>query len=157
VANSDLRANARQALFDLFVLFVRIVRMERKGSPKRMAKPLKLTQKESQAQSAEGTAEAPEKPQAVNVPTERVPAPPEIVYADVEREPDRRQLRDYSDSIRLLRHKGFTFREIAECLNGYGVEADHNAVYRVYLRTVHPAEVAQIEQELQEEEMDGQG
>jgi hypothetical protein len=112
--------------------------------------------KESTAKPAEGSANAPEKPQAVSVPTEYVAAPPEVVFADAEAEPDRRQLRDYSDSIRLLREKGFSFREIAEWLHGHGIEADHNAVYRVYLNTNHPGDVAQLEQELEREEMEDQ-
>jgi hypothetical protein len=133
--------------------------MKRKQSLERAAKQGKRSEpghNESAAKAVQGSGDATEKLQAVNVPTEYVPAPPDVVFADAEQEADRRQLREYSDSIRLLREKGFTFREIAEWLHDYGIEADHNAVYRVYLNTVHPADVVQLEQELEREEMEDQ-
>jgi hypothetical protein len=146
-------------LFDSFVLFVYIVRMKRKLSQKRMAKqgsPMAEAPSEGVVKPAGDAPEVRGKPEAVNVSTECGPPPPDVVFADAEREPNRRQLREYSDSIRLLREKGLSFREIAEWFQDYGIAADHNAVYRVYLSTVHPADVAQLEQELQEEEMEDQ-
>jgi len=68
-------------------------------------------------------------------PPEVVPAPPEIVFRDAMDEPDRRLLEEYADSIKVLRdEKRFTFREIAEWLQEYGVECDHNSVYRQYTK-----------------------
>jgi len=58
--------------------------------------------------------------------------PPEWLFREAEQEPDFHSLSHYSDSIRLLRDKGFSYREIAEWLSKRGVHADHNAVYRVH-------------------------
>jgi hypothetical protein len=66
---------------------------------------------------------------------EVVPAPPDVVLREAMEEPDRRLLEEYADSIRVLRdRKRFTFREIAEWLHEYGVECDHNSVYREYTK-----------------------
>ena len=59
-----------------------------------------------------------------------------------EQESTRRALAEYSEVIRTLRdEKNFTFREIAEWLKDYNVEADHNAVYREYTKGM-PEEIA---------------
>jgi hypothetical protein len=48
---------------------------------------------------------------------------------------DRQLLADYADTIKVLRdEKRFSFREIAEWLQGYGVDCDHNSVYREYTK-----------------------
>jgi hypothetical protein len=57
--------------------------------------------------------------------------PPELLFREAEQEPDFRTLSAYVDSIRTLRDKGFSYREIAHWLSERGVEVDHNAVYRV--------------------------
>jgi hypothetical protein len=63
------------------------------------------------------------------------PAPPDMVLQDALGEPDRRLLEEYGDSIRVLRDdKRFTFREIAEWLQEYGIDCDHNSVYREYTK-----------------------
>ena len=43
---------------------------------------------------------------------------------------------DYIEAIEILRNeKRFTFREIAQWLTKrFGIEADHNAVYRAYTK-----------------------
>jgi hypothetical protein len=68
-------------------------------------------------------------------PPQVVTAPPEMVFRDAMEEPDRRLLEEYGDSIRVLRNdKRFSFREIAEWLQEYGIECDHNSVYRQYTK-----------------------
>ena len=77
--------------------------------------------------------------------------PPDILEHEAEQEPNRRLLRDYFGAIRTLREKGFSFRDIAEWLTERGVEADHNAVYRVFTRKITPMEDLE-EQEREREE-----
>ena len=62
--------------------------------------------------------------------------------------PNRKLLFAYTKAIRTMRdQKGMTFREIADWLCANGVGCNHNAVYRVYLTGLHPAE-AEEEQEI---------
>ena len=51
-----------------------------------------------------------------------------------------RDLRSYCAVIGTLRRKGFSYRDIAEWLSVRGVDADHNAVYRVYTNSLSDAE-----------------
>jgi hypothetical protein len=63
------------------------------------------------------------------------PPPPEFLLHEAMGEPDRLMLADYGDTINLLRNeKRFSFREIAQWLQTYGIECDHNSVYREYTR-----------------------
>ena len=62
--------------------------------------------------------------------------PPEFLFREAEQEPDFRTLSAYVDSIRTLRDKGFSYREIAHWLSDYGIDVDHNAVYRVYTNSL---------------------
>ncbi len=62
--------------------------------------------------------------------------PPEVLFLEAEQEPDNRELGQYLDSIRVLRGKSFSYREIAEWLSERGVNADHNSVYRVYTKSL---------------------
>lgn len=158
----------RSFLFDMFVLFVHIVRMKSKRVREKTRKVAETSEAREKreldgdkAGAGSAVAEKPntgkdpvksEKTQAVQVVTDYGPPPPEYVYEDAMNEPDRRVLRDYSETIRLLREKGFTFREIAEWLNGRGIDADHNAVYRVYVKTMDPVYMQEIEREMEEEE-----
>src|SRR4029077_3821220 len=57
---------------------------------------------------------------------------PEDLLEEAEQEPDHRELAEYLEVVVKLREKGFSFREIADWLEERNVEADHNAVYRVY-------------------------
>jgi len=67
---------------------------------------------------------------------EELKVDPQQLRAEAQREPSRRGLTDYSDTIRLLREdKGFSFREIAAWLQQRGLNADHNAVWRAYSKT----------------------
>lgn len=77
--------------------------------------------------------------------------PPEMLFREAEEEQDLRSLSEYVDSIRTLRDKGFSYREIAQWLSERGVEADHNAVYRVYTNSLSDYE-AQLESQREDEE-----
>ncbi len=51
-----------------------------------------------------------------------------------EREDDRKPAETHIRAIQVLRdRKNFSFREIAEWLQGFGVNVDSNAVYRAYM------------------------
>ncbi len=79
--------------------------------------------------------------------------PPEALLERARGEPNRKLLLEYSEVIHTLRNeKGFSFREIAEWLTDNGVDADYNAVYRVYTKGMHPMDEAQVAQEADEEE-----
>ena len=62
--------------------------------------------------------------------------PPEFLFREAEQEPDVRTLSAYVDTIGMLREKGFSYREIAHWLSDYGIDVDHNAVYRVYTNSL---------------------
>jgi hypothetical protein len=62
--------------------------------------------------------------------------PPEFLFREAEQEPDFRTLSAYVDSIRMLRGKGFSYRDIADWFSERGVDVDHNAVYRVYTNSL---------------------
>jgi len=65
-------------------------------------------------------------------------------------EPNYQDLGMYRDAIVALRQKGFSFREIASWLSARDVDADHNAVYRIYTKGLSDDE--QFELDRQEEE-----
>jgi hypothetical protein len=75
-------------------------------------------------------------------------ADPMKLRAEAEKEPARRGLDAYSDTIKLLKEeKGFSFREIAAWLQQRGVAIDHNAVWRTYSKTISgPGMVDSFEQ-----------
>jgi hypothetical protein len=74
--------------------------------------------------------------------------PPHFLLEQAEKEPNRKLLGDYLETITVLRkEKGFSFREIAEWLTQNGVTADYNAVYRVYTKGMPDDEVAALDQE----------
>lgn len=83
-------------------------------------------------------------------------APPDVLLRFAEDEEPRRVLDDYAQVIHTLREKNFTFREIAEWLQGHGFEVDHNAVWRAYAKTVPDHEAllaAEADDKLEEEEL----
>jgi hypothetical protein len=81
--------------------------------------------------------------------------PPEIVAEAAREEASPRLLHDYSEAIAILREKRFTFREIADWLNKkFGIEADHNAVYRVYTSGMDDYDAARAAQADEEDERD---
>jgi hypothetical protein len=71
-----------------------------------------------------------------------------------EREPDQREVADYIETIRTLRRKGFSFREIAEWFTEQNIHADHNAVYRIYTKLM-TLEDAEMEARMKEEDSRG--
>jgi len=67
--------------------------------------------------------------------TEEYAADPKQLHAEAQKEPYRRGLGDYMDTIQVLRdEKGFSLREIAAWLQERGLKVDHNAVWRTYLK-----------------------
>jgi len=78
--------------------------------------------------------------------------PPEIVAEAAREEANPRLVGDYAEAIAILRdEKRFTFREIAEWLKSkFGIEADHNAVYRTYTKGM--SEEQAIMEELKDDE-----
>ncbi len=85
---------------------------------------------------------------------EGVPPPvpdPETLFHEAEEEPDHRTLAAYVDSIRVLREKGRSYREIAYWLSERGIDADHNAVYRVYTNSLSDYD-AHLESQRDDEE-----
>jgi hypothetical protein len=116
----------------LFVLFVYLVSMKTQRRLKKV--------KQTNAAPVPSGEVIPETTPALPVSQvgplpQVVPPPPEFLLSEAMAEPDRRLLEEYGDTIRVLRDdKRFTFREIAEWLQEYGVECDHNAVYREYTK-----------------------
>ena len=83
----------------------------------------------------------------VKVPT------PEYLLERARGEPNHKLLEEYKETIEELRNeKGFSFREISDWLTENGVEADYNAVYRVYTKNLSETEVGELDREEQEEE-----
>jgi len=79
--------------------------------------------------------------------------PPEYLLEEAMKEPDRKLLEEYIQSIKVLRdYKRFTFREIADWLKEYGVIADHNAIYRAYLKHTPDEDAPLVEQAREEDE-----
>lgn len=67
---------------------------------------------------------------------------PSVLLHEAEQEPNYRDVEEYTEVIRTLREKGFSYREVAEWLTARGVEVDHNAVYRVYTKNMSHADAA---------------
>jgi hypothetical protein len=79
--------------------------------------------------------------------------PPEYLLEEAMKEPDRKLLEEYIQSIKVLRdNKRFTFREIADWLKQYGVIADHNAIYRAYLKHLPDEDAALVAEAREEDE-----
>jgi hypothetical protein len=71
------------------------------------------------------------------------PPPAFVLLQLAEAEPDQTELREYFDVIKTLRSKHFSFREIADWLTEKGIEADYNAVYRVFTKYMDPQDEAE--------------
>lgn len=82
------------------------------------------------------------------------PSPRELLERALE-EPNLLDLSEHQETIRVLRAKGYSFREIADWLNGHGVETNHSAVYRVYKQGMSEAERFAMEQEEERREQLG--
>jgi hypothetical protein len=93
-------------------------------------------------------------PEVISLPprTAMSMPPPEFLFREAEQEPDFRTLSAYVDSIRMLRRKGFSYRDIADWLSERGVDVDHNAVYRVYTNSLSDYDAHLEEQREAQEE-----
>lgn len=81
--------------------------------------------------------------------------PADYLLEEAMKEPDRKLIEDYIETIKVLRDsKRFTFREISDWLKQYGVIADHNAIYRAYLRHLPDRDAAYAANEHEEDERD---
>ena len=79
--------------------------------------------------------------------------PPEYLLEEAMKEPDRKLLEEYIQTIKVLRdNKRFSFREIADWLKEYGVIADHNAIYRAYSRSLPERDAAAAAVDHEEDE-----
>ena len=62
---------------------------------------------------------------------------PQQLHAQAEKEPSRRGLDEYTDTIQVLKEdKGFSYREIAAWFQQRGLNVNHNAVWRAYSKTL---------------------
>lgn len=62
---------------------------------------------------------------------------PQQLRAQAEKEPSRRGLDEYTDTIQVLKEdKGFSYREIAAWFQQRGLNVDHNAVWRAYSKSL---------------------
>jgi hypothetical protein len=129
-------------------LYVRTVMAKKrikksKGRPKKKAPP-KI---ETVTASSPAAAVSPSPETATSgVLGEEVWPSPDRLFREAEGEPNYRNLSAYSDTIGMLREKGFSYREIAEWFSERGVSVDHNAVYRTYTNSL-PGDLAQRETE----------
>ena len=67
-------------------------------------------------------------------------------------ENDKYYLMPYRKTIRALREKKFSYRQIAEWLNQRGLNVDHNAIYREH--TKHMSREEGISQEIYDDELE---
>jgi hypothetical protein len=134
-----------------FVRYVRYVRIMRKKKPQaeRKSRAKKATPVSSEPAAAPAPAFSSTYPLAFDGGP-----PPEVIFLEAEAEPDFRSLAQYKDSIRVLRNKRLSYREIAEWLSERGVSADHNSVYRVYTKSLSDYDAALEAQRVDEEDRD---
>ena len=77
---------------------------------------------------------------------------PEVVARAAAEAAAPRVLEDYCDAIQILREKKFTFREIAEWLGkNFGIQADHNSVWRAHTKYMDDYTAAHLEAKEDEE------
>jgi hypothetical protein len=113
---------------------------------------LKPTKQSAGPESQPPVVEA--KPEPPHLTTELEYAPPEMVAEAARGEANPRLVEDYVEAIGILRdEKRFTFREIAEWLKDrFGIEADHNAVYRAYTKGMPDMDAAIAARDEEEDE-----
>lgn len=81
---------------------------------------------------------------------EEFKADPQQLRAEAEKEPRRRGLEDYTETIQLLKEeKGFSFREIAAWFQQRGVNIDHNAAWRAYSKTTSSDSGGSIDEQIE--------
>lgn len=134
--------------------------MKKKSNQRRPQKGKSEVHAGAQNPSPESEAPAAElKPEPERVWDTVLEYPPAEAVAEAARgEPNPRLVADYIEAITVLRdEKGFTFREIAQWLTKrFGIEADHNAVYRAYTKGMddHAAAFAAIDDQEDEQEIE---
>ena len=64
------------------------------------------------------------------------PSHADLLLEEAEKESDLDFLEKYVRVIDTLRNKGFSYRDISSWLAKRGVEADHNAIYRAYVKNL---------------------
>jgi hypothetical protein len=106
--------------------------MKQKLSKKRS----KISAKKTSPKIEPATASATSADVVSSAPGASIMPDPERLFREAEQEPDVRALCAYVDSIRMLRDKGFSYREIADWLSERGLDVDHNAVYRAYTKSL---------------------
>jgi len=135
----SIKAATRSQMFMAFILFDMrsvlryvLVLMRKKSLKTSKSKPSKMTLPATKTSSTPSPAAA-----ATEVRVLRVEPPhPDALLREAEEEPSYRDLREYAPVISTLRGKGFSYREIAEWLSERGIDLDHNAVYRLYTRSL---------------------
>ena len=80
--------------------------------------------------------------------------PPEALLMEAEQELNYNDFSAYSEVIRTLRNKRFSYREIAEWLSDRGVPVDHNAVYRIYTKGLTDFDAVKEAAEVDREEVE---
>jgi hypothetical protein len=113
-------------------MYHNVLVMKKKLSKKRS----KIPAKKSLPKSASAPASATSAQVVGSLPSAPIMPDPERLFREAEQEPDFRALSAYVDSIRMLRDKGFSYREIADWLSERDLEVDHNAVYRAYTKNL---------------------
>jgi hypothetical protein len=84
---------------------------------------------------------------------EELNADPQQLLAQAEKEPSRRGLEEYADTIRVLKEdKGFSYREIAAWFQQRGLNVDHNAVWRTYSRTLPRSTGSAMDEHIEQSE-----
>ena len=81
-------------------------------------------------------------PSALNDPATHA----DLLLQEARQEANLDVLGTYVEVIDTLRNKGFSYRDISAWLAKRGVEADHNAIYRAYLKNLTRSE-AMVEQD----------
>jgi hypothetical protein len=109
---------------------------------------MKMTKRIGKTKRAKAASPAPDtkpKPSDGAQVVELENPPPDYLLEEAMKEPDRKLLEEYIQAIKVLRdNKRFTFREISEWLKQYGVIADHNAIYRAYIRHMSNQDAAHV-------------
>ncbi len=57
---------------------------------------------------------------------------PKKILAAAKAAPSKVQIEEHREAVKLLREKGYTWREIADFLNKQGIQTDHTRVYRTF-------------------------
>lgn len=65
---------------------------------------------------------------------------PNVLLEEALAEDDKHYLRPYRTTIRALREKKFSYRQIADWLNDRGLDVDHNSIYREHTKHMSPEE-----------------